>query len=647
MKKWIVSLSFALFLFVLHGQETTSPVLFTVEEDPVTVDEFLRVYNKNLDLVKDESQKDIDAYLKLFIDYKLKIKEARRLKLDEKPGYQREFANYKKQLTQNYLSDNKVTEDLIKEAYHRSIEDVKASHILIRINEEEQDTTEVYNRLMSLRDQILDEGYENVQKEVHNGKTVFAEDLGYFSAFKMVYPFESKAYSTKVGEVSLPFRTQFGFHIVYVQDRRPSLGEVTVAHIMVADNQKDSTLVPKVRINEIYRKLQQGESFESLAKQFSDDKSSSARGGVLSPFTGGQLSSQEFEDMAFSLEEPDQISEPFKTEFGWHIVKLLDKKGVPSFEESKPELEQKVRRDSRSKLINSALVERLQKQYHIKSYDEGLVYFENLIDPSYFSTNWKKPDVVDSTKVVLTIKDQDYRYSDFMSHLAQAQRSYSSKKLPVEVLIEREYKTFLEKSLLTYHEEHLEFENPEFGFVVNEYREGLLLFDLMEQEVWNAASKDSVGLRAFYEKNKQNYRWLERLKGTMYTSASKDILSKVEKRLQASVGVDNILEEFNSDTQQNIIVTNLSIEADDDALPNNFKFQTGISEIYSHNGAYHIIDVDEVLPESTKALEDTRGSVVSDYQTKIENDWLAELHSRYKVSINQKVLNQVKSKLKS
>ena len=235
-----------------------------------------------------------------------------------------------------------------------------------------------------MRDRIIKEGYETVQKEVHDGKTVFAEDLGYFSAFKMVYPFETAAFNTKVGEVSMPFRTRFGYHIVNVTDKRPSLGEVTVAHIMVANNQKDSLLNPETRIKEIYKKLQQGENFESLAKQFSDDKSSSSKGGVLSPFTGGQLGSQEFEDVAFSLEKKDEVSQPFKTDFGWHIVKLIRKKGIQPYEEVKAEFENKVKRDSRSQLINSALAKKLNETYKVVDNKEALSYFESIINDDYF-----------------------------------------------------------------------------------------------------------------------------------------------------------------------------------------------------------------------------------------------------------------------
>ena len=380
MKTNILTFCFLLFFVIFtNAQIKKDDVLFTVENTPVLASEFLRVYNKNLDLVKDESQKDVDGYLTLFINFKLKLIEARALGFDKKLQYIKELESYKKQLAKNYLTDHKVTDHLVKEAYERISYDVKASHVLVKIAEHERDTTTAYATILKFRERLLNEGFENIQKEIHNGKTIFAEDLGYFSGFKMVYDFENVAFNTPVGEVSQPFRTSFGYHVVKIFDKRKSRGEVTVGHIMISNNQKDSIIKPEVRIQEIYKLIQQGENFESLAKQFSDDKSSAKNGGKLAAFKSGQLSSTEFEDIAFNLKEINNISKPFKTDYGWHIAKLLRKNPVPSFEDSKSELELKVQRDSRSKLINTALLDTLKKRYNIQSTNPDLAYFESIL----------------------------------------------------------------------------------------------------------------------------------------------------------------------------------------------------------------------------------------------------------------------------
>src|SRR5690606_6701437 len=263
--------------------------LFSVDSTPVYVSEFIRVYKKNLDLVKDESQKDVDAYLELFINYKLKLKEAYRLGYDDKPSYKQELNNYRNQLARNFLTDTEVTEELVMEAYERTKTEVNASHILVLLSENAspQDTLFAYNEIVNLRNRALNEGFDKVKKEVHNGSTLFGEDLGFFTAFKMVYDFESVAYNTAVGEISQPFRTRFGYHILKVNDKRDSRGSVKVAHIMVALNKEGEKKEPaETRIKDIYQKLKQGESFEALAQQFSDDTSSSAKGGILEPFSG-------------------------------------------------------------------------------------------------------------------------------------------------------------------------------------------------------------------------------------------------------------------------------------------------------------------------------------------------------------------------
>ena len=290
MQKTFLLLSTACFsFFISNAQITDDDTLLTIASTPVSANEFVRVYNKNLDLVQDDSQKEIDSYLELFINYKLKLTEAKALRYDKDPVYLKEFQSYKNQLTQSYLTDKNVTDDLVREAYDRTTNEVKAQHILILLDEVETDTLAVYSKVEAYRKRLVNEDFESLKKELHNGKNIFVEDLGYFSAFKMVYNFESAAYATKVGAVSQPFRTRFGFHVVKILEKRKSRGQVSVAHIMIANTQKDSTLVAKDRIQELHRLLLQKDDFGELAKQFSDDKSSSNRGGELSPFKSGQI----------------------------------------------------------------------------------------------------------------------------------------------------------------------------------------------------------------------------------------------------------------------------------------------------------------------------------------------------------------------
>ncbi|WP_417867578.1 peptidylprolyl isomerase [Xanthomarina gelatinilytica] len=647
MNKYFLIAVFSLCFFASNAQNPNDEVLFTVENDPVYVSEFTRVFNKNIDLVKDESQKDVDEYLKLFINYKLKIKEAEALGLDKKPSYLNELSSYKSQLASNYLTDSKVTDELIEEAYKRMTTEVDASHILIRLddNPTPEDTLQAYNKLLKLRDRVMQEGFETVKKDIHNGKTVYAEDLGYFSAFKMVYNFETAAYNTPVGEVSMPFKTRFGYHIVWVKDKRESRGERTVAHIMISNQKKDRPHdKPESRINDIYLKLQQGEDFEALAKQFSEDQSSASKGGMLAPFTGGQLSSVEFENQAFALEHVGDISKPFETEYGWHIIKLYGKKPVTSFEDMKAELEEKVKRDSRSQLINESLLNNLKQQYQVSDATPDLSYFESILNDNYFIGKWVLPTDFKAQEPLIKIQEKQIVYEDFGQYLVKNQRRQMP-KMSIKTLVVNSYHAFLENELLQYKKERLEVENQDYANIVEEYRDGLLLFDLMETEIWNAAKKDSVGLQTYYNNHKDNYFWNQRVDAVVASSAKKTTIKKVQKLLQNNQTPEQIKAAINSESEIDVIFTSGIMDAQHQSLPADFKFKTGVSDIYKFNEGYIVANVKEVLPKETKSFEEAKGAVISDFQNHKEANWILSLEEKYQVNVNQDVLESVKKQL--
>lgn len=637
---FIVSIVFGFSSFAQKSDD----ILFAVNDQPVYTKEFLRVYRKNLDLVQDESQKDVDEYLKLFIDYKLKLAEAKALGFDKKPSYIKEFNSYKKQLSKNYLTDHKVTDTLVEEAYERISYDVNARHILVRIEPHEKDTIEAYNKILNLKERFQKEGFDKVKTSVHNGNTVFVEDLGYFSGFKMVYDFENVAYNTTVGTISQPFRTQFGYHVVEVLDKRKSRGEVTVGHIMVMNQQKDSTVIPETRIREIYSLIQQGQEFESLAKQFSEDKSSASKGGKLSAFKSGQLSSVKFENKAFEMQDIGEISTPFESDYGWHIIKLYDKKPLQPFEEMKRSLEQRVKRDSRSKLINSSMVNFLKKKYNVNNDNDALAYFETIIDDSYFNKSWSIPETLKKEQAFLAIGNKTYTYLDFANHLKSAQRAVSRKMSPNE-LIQLQYEAFLDQEVMAYHEENLEFENEDYANILNEYREGLLLFDLMETKIWSAVKNDTLALQNYYQASKDKYKWPERVDATVITSANKNHILAAKKALENNLSVEEIKGKINTNNQQSIIVTSGLMAKENQSLPDNFEFKVGVSRIYDSNKSFHVVKVKEVLPESIKSFEDAQGPVISEYQEIYEKNWLKDLAKKYEVNINQDILNKVKSQI--
>ena len=505
-----------LFVFSLmcHGQNNKKEVLFNIDKDPYYTDEFARVYNKNLDLVKDESQKDLNNYLDLFVGYKLKITKANSLGLQNGEAYKNELKTYRTQLSKSYLTDSEVTKELVEEAYSRYLKEIRGSHILVLVDENASpaDTLVAYKKIIEIRNKAgngEDFGALAVQYSEDPSAKENKGDLGYFSVFRMVYPFESAAYKTQKGQVSQPFRTRFGYHIVNVVDIRDNRGEVIVEHIMIL-NKKEGTAEEqakaKTTIDDIYKKIQQGEKFEDLAKQFSEDKTSSQKGGLLNRFGSGQLSSEEFETMAFSLTLENPISKPFETAFGWHIIKLIEKFNVKSFEEIKPEFESKISKDDRSRLITNSLNEKLRKQFPIKRNDKLYALLTKSVNNSVYTQNCELPvDTKPFNGELFTIKTKVITGTDFLNYVKTHQKPDNNIK-PIKLWVDTNYQNFVDEQLNVYYNDNLETEFPEFKAVMEEYRDGLLLFDLMEKEIWNKSKTDTIGLENFYKLHKEDYK---------------------------------------------------------------------------------------------------------------------------------------------
>ena len=640
MHKTYLFLSITLFTFLLsNAQIKDADTLITISGEPILANEFIRVYNKNLNLVQDDSQKNVDSYLELFVNYKLKLTEAKALRYDKDPKYINEFKSYKNQLTQTYLTDKNVTDDLVREAYERTKNEVKAQHILVLLDEVETDTLAAYSKIKAYIQRFINEDFESLKKELHNGKTTYIEDLGYFSAFKMVYNFETAAYATEVGSVSQPFRTRFGFHVVKILEKRKSKGEVSVAHIMIANTQKDTTLVAKDRIQELYRLLLQGEDFGELAKQFSDDKSSSMRGGELKPFKSGQINSEIFETTAFELSPSNPISKPIQTQFGWHILKYINKNPIQSFEKLQPELKNKVGKDSRSQLVKAKMLERLLAEYQIENPNSNLATLETNLSYNTSENIWELPSKFNKDQSFLSIKNQTYSYGDFLEYLNKNQKLIK-KEWATSVIVKKQYASFLERSVFKYKEENLENENQEFAHILNEYREGLLLFDLMQDKIWEGAKNDSIGLQEFYNSNKQNYIWPDRIEGSVARSTDVKFVKKVRKYWAKNQSNQTISEVLNKD-QQNVIFSNGELELGHPTLPKGIEFKTGLSKVIEENSNFYVVNITAVKPTSPKTFEEAKGQLVADYQIELESRWINELRDKFKVNINQDVLAKV------
>ncbi len=626
-------------------------VLMTIDGNPVYTNEFVRVYKKNLDLVQDDSQKDIDGYLNLFIDYKLKIAEAEAQGLDKEADYKSEFLKYRDQLSRNYLYEDKVTEELAKEAYERSKKEINATHILITVDYEAvpQDTLAAYNKIKSIREKALKgEDFKALAKKYSEepGAKDRGGELGYFSVFSMVYPFENAAYNTKKGEISDIVRTSFGYHILKVNDIRMAEPKIVVSHIMISDKKGARTFNSEERINEIATMLKQGESFESLAKQFSDDKNSAIHNGKLKPFSKGDLRSPEFEDAAYALQNPGDISKPVKTDFGWHIIRLEEKLKPETFEQQKEELEKKVGEGDRSKVVIHAINKKIKDKYGFTKKESYLPFFDTYLGDDILKRKWvMTPIPADQDKTLFTIGTKNSTYSDFAKYIEERQKTTRPYKLKETLLVDF-YNEFETLELKNYFKERLADENEDYAAILNEYRDGLLIFDVMERNIWEKAKNDSIGLQEYYNKTKQNYQWKQRLDADIYSATSEISAQQIQKMLDEGKSSEEIKAILNSDNKVNVLITPGIFEVDQDELPKNLEIKEGPSNIYPNNDSFVVVNVKQIIAPGVKSLDDIKGRVLSNYQNDLEESWMRSLHSKYKVEVNKKALKHVKKDLK-
>lgn len=635
--------------------QNSKDVLFTIDNNSYKIDEFKRIYLKNLDLVKDDTQKDLNQYLDLFIGYKLKVSKAYKLGLQNNSKYQNELSSYRNQLSKTYLNDSKVTNQLIEEAYNRSLKEVKASHILISFDENIKgaDTLAFYNKALDLKKRIeKGENFETVA--IANSQDPSVADnkgnLGYFSAFRMVYPFECAAYKTKIGQISNPVRTRFGYHIIKVTDVRDNKGEVTVAHIMIlnpTDATAETTAKAKQTIDDISKKIQQGESFEALATQFSEDKSSAAKGGILQRFGTGQLSSEAFENTAFSLVNKGDISQPFESGFGWHIVKLIEKHPVKTFDESKVELESKIKRDERSIIITNTLANKLKSKYAVETNKIQYQNVEKIVNDAVYSQTWEIPKESNTIKgdVLVIDKNKKVETNSFVNFIHSQQKNKLTTK-PVKKLLAELYESWKGEQLIAYYNDNLENEFSEFKNVMDEYRDGLLLFDLMEKEIWAKSKSDTIGLQKYYETNKSKYNWKERYDVDILSSTDAKVMEAAQKMLQKGKSIEDIKAKYNKDNKVAIMVKSGLFEKNYDILDKIPTITKGANNTYKDANYSFVVNVKNMKAAETKSFEDCKSRVINDYQQYLESTWVDELKKEFSVKVNQDVFEIAKQQLK-
>lgn len=650
MKLNYLSLILLFFIASTGFSQKGNDVLLSIDEQPVYSSEFKSVFNKNLDLVIDESQKSVEGYLDLFIDYKLKVAEAYTQGLDKDKTYIKEIGKYEDQLSKNYIYDKRVTSELVDEAYQRGLYEINADHILILapFNANPQDSLIAYNKISSIREKAMNgEDFETLAKEYSEEPS--AKDtggkLGYFSVFGMVYSFESAAYNTKVGEISEIVRTIYGYHLIKVNDKREKKPKLDVSHIFIFSNEKAKVENPKERINELYAMIMQGESLESVAKQFSEDRSTALKGGQIKVFGTGDLRAPIFEDAAYSIAKEGEILAPIESSFGWHIIRLNKIIKPLTFEEIKPDLESKVNGGSRAKVVIQAVNNKIKTKYGYQEGESYLPYFNEFVTDSVLSKKWVYSTVPENDNSILfTIGDRAIKYDDFANFISNQQKLSKRYKDKKELLNDF-YNQFKNESIEDYFKFKLEEENEEYALTINEYRNGLLIFEVMNKNIWTAAKTDSIGFQNYYETTKENYKWKKRVDVDIVSATKESIANEAKKLLQEGIEIDAIKEQLNTEGNINVIITSGIFEIDKRELPENFEVKMGVSELYDVESSKVIVNVKNILMPSVKELIEVKGLVMSNYQTVVEKKWMQELHEKYQVVVNKKVLKKIKKEL--
>lgn len=647
-----IFLSFILLFFsIIKTFSQVDPVVMEVDGIPVTKSEFLQIYLKNNKDPKFDKE-TIDDYMVLFRKFKLKVAEAELLGYDTIPKLVNELAGYKRQLANPYLIDSSANNELVQEAYDRMKTEIRASHILIRVGPQAdpKDTLEAWNKLMKCKERIdKGEPFSTVAKSKNGSEdpsvNMNGGDLGYFTAFQMVYPFEDAAYKTEVGKISTPVRTKFGYHLIQVTDKRAARGKIKVSHIMVQSGTKskqEEQATALKKINEIYSELNNGAEWNTMVTKYSEDPGSVKNMGELPEFGSGtsQRMVPEFEEAAFNLSKDGAYSKPIKTAYGYHIIKRLKWTELESLESLKKLIQSKVNKDERAMKTQNSFVNKLKKHYSFLEDVKKVEGMGEFIDSSYFMGKWKKNKVTSNELIFqVSVKDDriEFKQQDFADFLEKNYRGV--KRQSGSNLISEQYPKWIKFELLRLEESLLEEKYPEYKALLKEYHDGIILYEIMSDKVWTKATKDTAGLRDFFQENRESYKWDERLDATIYECNEQSNAKLAYKMLRKKKNTSKeIIEKINADSELNLNVKINKFILNETPYLKEREFRNGRNKPFMYNNKFYVVYVNEKLPVMLKELGETRGVVTSDYQEFLEKTWLEELESKHTIKINYDIL---------
>ncbi len=654
--KRVVLITILLFGFALiYGQRNET--LFTINDKKVSSDEFLYIYKKNNN--EAIGVKSFDDYLELYINFKLIVAEAEKLKVGETDEFRNELQGYRDQLAKLYLSENKQYDILANEVYNRSKIDAKLDIIFVKVdkNDSPEDLESALTKVVNIKQRILNgENFEKVVSETSDDPRA-ARTNGHLPYMPVSYiPFELQKHVTSASKKSWsdPIKTSHGYYIVKVINTRPNPGNVKVAHIMIASPKalpESVALMKKNRIDSIYKLLQNGEDFKELAK-LSDDKASAKNGGELSWFSSGRMVS-EFEEAAFALNKNNDISKPVRTISGWHILKLLDKKDIEPFDLQKKKIKKNLSRNSEIRLlVREKVKDKLKRDYRFKEFQKP-VSFYSVVDSTIFQSKWLSEKLTDLNQALFSVNFHEYKENDFALYLESKQTV--RRPIPIEIFINEMFEEFIYDCLLEAEKKGLEKKYPQFKFLMQEYRDGMLKFELIKEEIWDKASEDEAGLKKFYGSNKDLYNKQIIMDLSVFNYENERICKHATKLLENSRSdysddeIVNAVNEkskgvFKTEGRKNYEYGDSHISDKIFNLIKNKKINKN-QKIVNLTDEKYLVYINSITKSKGKNLEDIKGIVISDYQNYLENKWIEKLKRKHILDINNEEIEKLKQKI--
>ena len=630
------------------AQTKQEQVLLTIDGEPTYVSEFEYIYNKNNDATTIDP-KTVSEYIDLFVNFKLKVAEAKAYGIDTTEAFINELAGYRKQLAAPYLVDDEAKEALEKEAYERICTELELSHILIQIPGKgtAADTLEAYQKALLVKERIeateTKGSFETIAREISSDPSAQQNGgyLGWITAFRTLYSFETGAYNTPVGEVSVPVRSQFGYHLIKVHNKRKAQGKILVSHIMTftRPNSEKINAAAKAKIDSIYDCILAGEDFIQLAKKTSEDQGSVSNGGKLSWFGTGQMV-PEFEKAAFALKETNEICAPIQSMYGWHIIKLHERKAMGTFDELKAELQAQIQRDSRNAQVSSSFINKLKQKYNYKANENQFELLYKLVEKYKISDSIFLVEIQNNNNELFAFDGKSFTVAHFSEYISQ--NTTSQKVIPQEIIDEK-VNAYVAEKLLEQEEDKLDEKYPAFRNLINEYHDGILLFEISNQKVWERSSTDVEGITKFFKKNKRDYAWDEpHYKGHIIMCKDEEtmnIAQQIVKKCHRDSIESYLYTRMNDSIQYVKVERDLYVQGENPII-DKYVFDTGD---YEPTEDYPYVFVEgKILKKNPETYTDVKGIVTADYQEYLEDKWIKDMRKRYKIWIDQEVLNSLK-----